>query len=796
MSGSALHLYPLAVWSALMFCWVHAPVGHAAGPASKPGIPQSCGVQLKTHNFTVEVLDKVHALGFRAVRRGFYWHSVEKEKGVYDFSDYDAQMEHARKLELTVVGVLFAGNELYEDDGQGGIQTEAGRKGFAAFAAALAEHYEGHDVLWEIWNEPNVRTFWRKNGQHNSDEFAAEYTDLVKAVVPAMLEADPDCFIVAGSVSCYWEPSYEWTESCFKRGILATGIRAWSVHPYGVKTPEESADGHKRMRELLRKYGADQMALLNTERGFAVKEAPEGWPGGSKERAREFQAWNLVRQYMVDQLHGVPLTVWYEWDGEEFGITDEGDSRPAYTACRVMVEQLDGWRLVRRVESDSDLDYVLLFEDTGGGRKLVAWTAPPPGGAPEEAREHFVAVETNRAFDVVDLDGTTQAVRGAIPLRLDGAPRYVVVPPHVELGKCATLRTETGSGALEPAAPPHGSVDLRLLEPGVEWEFIKNTGEGSFELGKDDAGKSIGILHYDFTQSRSRSTPYVLASAATHIASGAQELRIHARSPIAQQLTFRIVDQTGQIHQYKKRITGTGQWEAVRIPLTRRLEHWGGAADGKIHFPITQVLFSLPLPDEEHKTGKVEYADVIVVMPGEPQARPAAEPTDEAEAEVTSLEGPTDLQLFQDDAEWRFQRNTGAGSFELGRDDDGRPIGIMHYDFMNSRARSTPYVLAAADTHIAHGATEVRISARSPIPQRLTFRVVDQTGQTLQFKGKISGTGDWETIRIPLTRKLEHWDGADDGRPHFPITKIVFCVPLPGEDHKSGTVEYAEVIAQ
>ena len=48
------------------------------------GIPQPCGVQLKTHNFTIDDLDRAHAMGFRVVRRGFYWTSVEKEKGVYD----------------------------------------------------------------------------------------------------------------------------------------------------------------------------------------------------------------------------------------------------------------------------------------------------------------------------------------------------------------------------------------------------------------------------------------------------------------------------------------------------------------------------------------------------------------------------------------------------------------------------------------------------------------------------------------------------------------------------------------
>jgi hypothetical protein len=396
---------------------------YAAEPPRDIGVPQSCGVQLKTHNFAVDDLDRVHAAGFRVVRRGFYWNRIEKEKGVYDFSDYDYQMGHAKKLGLTVVGCLFGNNKLYEDD-----------------------------------------------GQHNSEEFAEEYTALVKETASAMLKADPDCYVMAGSVSNYWEPSYEWTESCFKQGILKTGIRGWSVHPYGVKTPEEFAVGHRRMRELLEQYDAPDMPLLNTERGFAVKETYEGWSGGSKERARDFQAWNFVRQTMIDQLCGVRLTVWYQWDGEEFGLVDRGDTRPVYAACREMFEQLDGYRVVRRIDSDADLDYVLLFENEDGDRKLVAWTAPPPGGAPDEAKPHHAAIHTSESLAAVDPNGKPAENEAAVsPIRvtLTGAPQYVAVPDDVEFKRCLALGPV--SVAQEASSPrtleiPATAVDLKLCE--------------------------------------------------------------------------------------------------------------------------------------------------------------------------------------------------------------------------------------------------------------------------------------------------------------------------------------------
>ncbi len=453
--------------SVAMACTVS--VAFAKDPLPDRFFPAPCGIQLKPETFNPTVLSQVRANGldFRVIRKGFYWKDVEKTKGVYNFSDYDETMQDAKKRGLTVVGCLFGSNSLYEDTKKGGVQTEAARKGYANFAAAIAEHYKDQNVLWEIWNEPNVRTFWRKDGKHNTPEFATEYTALVKEAVPAMLKAVPDAFVMAGSVSNYWEPSYQWTESCFKLGMLTTGIRGWSVHPYGVKTPEEHAVGHARTRELLVKYGAPEMVMLNTERGFAVKEGPnnEGWSGGSKERAREFQGWHFVRQFLVDQLHGIRVVVWYEWLGEKFGISDDNGSRPVHKAAVTMFAQLDGYQVVKRLESNSKLDYVVLLENKSGERKLVVWTAPPPQGAPDEAKAHVAALAVTspasfsgevKTVNINGEPGKAKASGGAIQLNLEGAPQYVVVPAGMEFGT-VTADLAAAATTVKPVAPSSGA---------------------------------------------------------------------------------------------------------------------------------------------------------------------------------------------------------------------------------------------------------------------------------------------------------------------------------------------------
>ncbi len=596
---------------------------HADPLVPAPGFPQSAGVQMKTHNFTVENLRIAHELGFRVVRRAFHWNSIEKEKGVYNFASWDEQMAEADRLGLTVIGCWFGNNKLHEDDGRGGIQTEEGRQAFARFAAACAERYKDQRVIWEVWNEPNVRTFWRKDGMHNSEEFAKEYTDLVKAIMPAVLAVDPDAFVVVGSVSNYWKPSYQWTEFCFKNGILDTGVKAWSVHPYGVKTPEEFSIGHTITRELLKQYGKPDMHMLNTERGFAIQELKnnEGWSGGNKDEVFEYQAWHFVRMYMADQMNNVPITIWYEWDGKDpwtgsaFALFND-EPRPIIKAAAILRDQLAGYNLVSRITTGHNLDYILLYRNEAGDQKLVAWTAPPPGDAPNAAFPHDVKIQVSTAGKVTSIGvlgdemKVAEAGDNAYRLAVSGAPQYVAVPKGAEVR--ATSIEPFRAPIEEAKAVPANATELKLFASDDQWEFQQNTGGGLFEVRPGDE-RNVGVLHYNFPKAETQGTPYVLAVAKTQIEKGNKAVLIHARSPIAQQLTFRLIDSTGQTHQLKKRIDGTDQWERIDIPLTRRLENWGGAKDGVIHYPITAIALSVPLPGEEQRNGKVEYSQIVVV---------------------------------------------------------------------------------------------------------------------------------------------------------------------------------------
>lgn len=812
----------------------------------EPGFPQCVGVQLKPDTWNDATLNEVAKLGFKIVRRGIYWSAVEKEKGVYDFSKFDAQMKTCKDLGLTVIVCLFGNNNgLYEDPSNKAITTEAARQGYAAFAAAAAAHYADQPIVWEIWNEPNVQTFWRK-GQHNSPEFAKEYSDLVNLTVPAMLKANPEAFVVAGSVSNYWEPSYQWTESCFKNGVLKSGIKGWSVHPYGVKTPEEFKVGHDRTKALLKQYGAPDLPIIDTERGFTAQKNDditlEGWSGGDLSKVNDYQAWHIVRQYLVDQIEGIGFTSWYELKGNEgFSLYRDGKPAPALEAFQTMMKELDGYHFAQLVPAESARDRLAVFVNKDGAQKLVAWTTPVPGGSPDETKEHDVIVKLSpRPGDSLDelltvnLRGQETKAAIGLGLHLTGAPQYVALAQdqHPVAAVSLGLATFPGRTGVSPVLKAEGanvssgngqdvrSTALPLTDATAPWKFIPNTGKGSVATGEAN-GKKVVNIDWDFTTSKAKSTPYVMTSVPVEIAEGATKFSFLVRTSVAQSLTFRFIDATGQTLQARVRAKGTKDWELMTVPMNRKLEHWDGANDGMIHFPVKTININVPKPAEA-LSGRTELADFAVETSGSatvgkatvgdaakggntakvgdaaPRRVKKDKPSTSAKAgknlntapEAAELAEAKDLALFTADAGWNFIPNTGKGDITAA---DG--LAKLNYDFSESKAQGVPYVLASVPVDIAAGSAILYKVRTSVAGQKLTMRITDATGQTLQFKTKLKGTGDWETVKFPLNKKIEHWDGENDGFTHYPVKSFCLSVPKSG-DTLTGTLEFSEAVVK
>ncbi len=426
---SALLLFALAIG----LC----PITLRAASWPTDALPQTVGIQTKKNLLTVNDFNLLPSTGVKFVRMAFYWPQIETTQGVYDFTstNYDSYLGNWTASGIRVLACLYGNNDLYEDAIYPGIVTEAGRQGFAEFAAACASRYSGSNVVWGIWNEPNLRAFWHptQEGVSNTDLMAVEYTALVKTVAPAMKAADPNSIIVAGSVSALWTDSFSWLDKCGEEGLFTSGIDGLSVHPYGFQWPELCIDdGYGNLRSLMALHGAASFPVINSEVGY-----DENWLTGRGVPASEvedYQAWQCVRQNLVDKMSDIGMTNWYEWRNDLYGVVNSNTSlRPTYYALQTMNDILDGCSYLWQVSVGNSNDFVLAFEDQSENQILAVWTTPTLGEPnPRLPDPHYAEIPVvgsgpqtvydwagNQSIEIIDNEVLT--------LYFEGGPKYIVL---------------------------------------------------------------------------------------------------------------------------------------------------------------------------------------------------------------------------------------------------------------------------------------------------------------------------------------------------------------------------------
>jgi len=143
-----------------------------------------------------------------------------------------------------------------------------------------------------------------------------------------------------------------------------------------------------------------------------------------------------VRMQLSNLLHGIPLTVWYDWknDGENpdnfehnCGTVDfHLNPKPAYKTIHILNKQLAGYTLSRRINLDKDNDFLLLFQDEIGNSRICAWTTDMPHPVP--LKELLFYGEGVTAVDGYGNPIHTIFESNKLILDLNGLPQYLDIP--------------------------------------------------------------------------------------------------------------------------------------------------------------------------------------------------------------------------------------------------------------------------------------------------------------------------------------------------------------------------------
>jgi len=144
---------------------------------------------------------------------------------------------------------------------------------------------------------------------------------------------------------------------------------------------------------------------------------------------------------------------------------------------------------------------------------------------------------------------------------------------------------------------------------------------------------------------------------------------------------------------------------------------------------------------------------------------------------------PVPIEDFETGAAERWSFSNGpefpgaTGTFDVvpGAAHDGSGGGQLSFDFTEGGA----YVQCTTALPPEPGLAAVELWVRKLVPNRLTVRAVDETGQTFQKDFNLPTTG-WQRVRIRLSGWGFHWGGRDDGVFHGRATALGICVNQGG----------------
>ena len=383
-----------------------------------PAIPNGFGVNIHFARQGRD-LDLIAAGGFKFIRMDLSWSGVEKARGVYDFekSGYDDLTKGCTERGINIVYIFDYSNKLYEEDRS--VRTEEGRKAFAAFAEAAAKRYAGKGILWEIWNEPNLKQFWTPQPS------VEDYCKLVEEAAPRIKAADPGGQVVAGATS---QIPMTWLEDCFKAGLLKS-IDVLSVHPYRSKAPETVVGDYAKLRELVKQHApaGKEIPIISGEWGYSNIN----W---DKTRLTEQQqAEYLTRMFLTNLHQGIPVSIWYDWknDGTDpnerehnFGTVDHDlNPKAPYLALKVLSFMLAGYSIDRRLDLGSEEDFALRL--TNGQNEAIAfWTL---------GQKHTVVLPVDPTeVTLVGIYGGKVVINWKsekLKLSAEQAPQYLLIRP-------------------------------------------------------------------------------------------------------------------------------------------------------------------------------------------------------------------------------------------------------------------------------------------------------------------------------------------------------------------------------
>lgn len=373
------------------------------------------------HPFLDRELELMQQAGIQWLRTGFVWGQILQGRDKMNYANHDEVVAKANKANINIMGLLHGAPRHAEPVIE---HLEA----WKAFVRETVSRYKGRVPAWQVWNEPNLKSFWKNpNPEH--------YGALLRETYPIIKQIDPDALVVWGATS---QLDWPFLSTALKQAQGNFDVMA--IHPYGYGDPRAPEayipDCLHDLRKLMSHYNVEEKPIWFTE---------WGWPShtGRRGMSDRQQGQYIVRAYMMAMHNGLERGFWYEFqerketdeeNEDAFGILEHSlKPKPAYKAYSTLIETIPaGSKPISKPWKDG-LIYYPAWTRPDGVTVHAVWVIWNRWQSPRMAPMHFEG-EWIEAHDYLGKKVELKRdAKGKTTLPLDwGSPIYLIGPTEIE----------------------------------------------------------------------------------------------------------------------------------------------------------------------------------------------------------------------------------------------------------------------------------------------------------------------------------------------------------------------------
>ena len=291
-------------------------------------------------------------LGAKWIRVDLAWEDYQSTSAAFapDFARFDRVVDAANARGLHILATIDFPPVWARESGCAGNPAcpPAEPSQYAAFAAEAAARYAPMGVhTWEIWTEPNIKS-WAPQPD------AAAYARLLSKATRAIHGADSSAFVVLGGLAASQpHPGDPYIAAPdFIREVAAAGglggVDAVGYHPYpnqsvATSSTVESIDSTPdNLVSALSQAGVPTMPIWITETGFSIAEEVKSAPNAKTVATQEAQQAQVAKDLVHVLAHTPNVTAMFWFSDQDklsanltYGLrTQDGVRRPVFGALK------------------------------------------------------------------------------------------------------------------------------------------------------------------------------------------------------------------------------------------------------------------------------------------------------------------------------------------------------------------------------------------------------------------------------------------------------------------------------